>query len=372
MKNDCLCCIFNIGAHYRFPIYEAMSKTLDCSFFLGEQGKIPVKTFDYKALSGFKKTLTNIFWGNFYWQRRSVRLLLQPYRYYLLDGEPYCLSSWIILLGAKILGKKTIAWTHGWYGRETLTKRILKKVFFSMFSRIMLYNEYALELMVNEGFPKNKLFCIANSLDSEKNASIREILRDSAIYVRHFSNSNPVAIYCGRIQKVKKIEELLRAIKLLKDAQVHINCILVGQDIDDSDLSSMIEELGISDQTWLYGACYDDLTLAELFYNSHVCVSPGNVGLTAIHALSFGCPVISHGNFPYQMPEFESIIPSITGDFFQQDNIQDLAEKIQKWCSYNCEKRRLIRSNAYRVIDEKWNIHYQLNTLQEVLNSLST
>ena len=81
----------------------------------------------------------------------------------------------------------------------------------------------------------------------------------------------------------------------------------------------MIEELGISDQTWLYGACYDDLTLAELFYNSHVCVSPGNVGLTAIHALSFGCPVISHGNFPYQMPEFESIIPSITGDFLQQD-----------------------------------------------------
>ena len=41
---------------------------------------------------------------------------------------------------------------------------------------------------------------------------------------------------------------------------------------------------------------------------SDLTVSPGNIGLTAIHSLSYGTPVCSHSNFNNQMPESEAII----------------------------------------------------------------
>ncbi|MEZ4897633.1 MAG: hypothetical protein R2806_12390 [Saprospiraceae bacterium] len=66
--------------------------------------------------------------------------------------------------------------------------------------------------------------------------------------------------------------------------------------------------------------------LSTFFYNSAVCVSPGNIGLTGVHSMSFGCPVISHNNFVEQMPEFEIIREGETGYFFQQNNILDLGK----------------------------------------------
>ena len=57
---------------------------------------------------------------------------------------------------------------------------------------------------------------------------------------------------------------------------------------------------------------------------SDLCVIPGNVGLSAMHAFSVGLPVISHDNFDIQMPEFEAIIDSKTGSFYKHGNIEDL------------------------------------------------
>ena len=43
-----------------------------------------------------------------------------------------------------------------------------------------------------------------------------------------------------------------------------------------------------------------------------MCVSPGNVGLTAIHSLTYGTPVLTHDNFNFQMPEAEAIEENIS------------------------------------------------------------
>lgn len=42
----------------------------------------------------------------------------------------------------------------------------------------------------------------------------------------------------------------------------------------------------VDKNVWFYGSCYDEQTNAELIYNADMCVAPGNVGLTAIHAMT--------------------------------------------------------------------------------------
>lgn len=362
--NSNICIITNIGTHYRYPIYQEMAKQLSCDFFLGDHVLSPIKKFDYTALPGYKETLQNKFFHNFYWQKGSIKLINENYMYYILDGEPYCLSSWMILLLAKLKGKKTIAWTHGWYGRENFIKRCLKKTFYNLHDKLLVYNEYAIRLMKEVGIHP-QMYCIANSLDSDKEKAIRQTTQYSSIFKDHFKNDFPTIIYCGRIQKWKKLEMVIDSIVALNNQGIMINAVFVGNDVENVNLESYAQKMNVEKQIWMFGPCYDDKTLAELFYNSQVCVSPGNVGLTAIHSLTFGCPVITHGDFPYQGPEFESIVPGKTGDFFIHDNVKDLTEKIRKWTSLSQQERENVRQLAYQEIDNKWNIHYQISIIKK-------
>lgn len=366
MKNN-ICLIANIGAHYRYPIFKLMNRTLGCDFYLGDKVKSPIKKFAYSDLEGYQKTLHNLYIHKFYWQAGSLSTLFKPYEYYFLDGEPYCISSWVFLLLARIMGKKTVSWSHGWYGKERGLRRIAKRKYLSLFTKLMLYSEHSIQLMEKMGFKRGKMFCIANSLDSDNGIGIRPTLRKTGVYSAHFGNEQPTVIYCGRIQKRKKLDMLIDVLACMKRLGKPLNLIVIGEDIEHMHLQQYACDKGFGN-LWMYGPCYEDEQLGELFYNAAVCVSPGSVGLTAIQSLTFGCPVITHNDFQYQMPEFEAIHPGITGDFFEKGNIEDLIQKIDAW-TYGCTKTRdEIALACYQEIDTKWNIHYQLEILKKVIH----
>ena len=107
--------------------------------------------------------------------------------------------------------------------------------------------------------------------------------------------------------------------------------------------------LEITNQVWFYGQCYDNNELSVLLFNVSLCVSPGNVGLTALHAMSYGTPVISNDDFESQMPEYETIIPNKTGLLYKKGDFQDLCNKIEEWLSLNIE-RDVVRQNCYALL----------------------
>lgn len=132
MKNK-LCIITNIGAHYRYPIFSLIDREIGCDFFLGDKVKQKLKTFEYGKLAGYKGTLRNRFVGPFYWQANSVNLVFKDYEYFILDGEPFCLSSWIILILCRLLGKRQYhGHTDGMDGKDS--SKDLSKRYSSSFS----------------------------------------------------------------------------------------------------------------------------------------------------------------------------------------------------------------------------------------------
>ena len=56
------------------------------------------------------------------------------------------------------------------------------------------------------GISPQKMYCIANSMDSDLEMKVRTKLKDTDIYHNHFNNNYPTIIYCGRIQKWKKLD----------------------------------------------------------------------------------------------------------------------------------------------------------------------
>lgn len=160
---------------------------------------------------------------------------------------------------------------------------------------------------------------------------------------------------------------MVTAAAQLKAQGIETNLVFVGADSENVGIDKLAAEAGVADSVWLYGPCYDDKQLAELFYNAAVCVSPGNVGLTAIHALSFGCPVVTHNNLPWQGPEFECIKAGVTGDFFRQYDADDLTRVVSKWLRRTDEERDATAAAAFAEIDARWNVDHQIEIFKTVL-----
>ena len=209
---------------------------------------------------------------------------------------------------------------------------------------------------------------IKNSLDYDKQLELRNNIYPSDLYKRHFKNDYPTIIFIGRLTQVKKLDQIVKAVGLLQQRGEHYNIVFVG----DGKMRQMLEaetvKYHLQDNVWFYGACFDEKMNAEFIYNADLCVAPGNIGLTAMHVLMFGCPAISHNDFKWQMPEFEAIIPGKTGDFFEYDNVDDLARCISQWFTSKKNSREDVRLACYKEIDEYWNPHYQLNLIRKTLD----
>ena len=105
-----------------------------------------------------------------------------------------------------------------------------------------------------------------------------------------------------------------------------------------------------------------------MIFNADLCVSPGNIGLTAIHVLMFGCPAITNNDFAHQMPEFEAIHDGRTGSFFKAGDSSSLADVISDWFMKHKNDRDYVRQACYSEIDSNWNPSYQIEIIKSAIS----
>ena len=339
-----------------------MDKELPCDFYFGDSRPGNIEELDVSLLSNFKGKFHNVSFGPFYWQCGALKLLKSDYTDIITPGDIHCISTWLFLFLAKIFNKRLFFWTHGAYGNEKLLRRWLIHMRYSYLEGIFLYGNYAKEFLINYGVPENKLHVIYNSLDYDKQTPMRSIIKPSKIYQSHFGNEYKNIVFIGRLTKVKKLDQIIKAMIMLKGRNVNLNLTFIGEGTERTMLTQLAVENGLNDRIWFYGALYEEKKIAEFLYNADMCVSPGNVGLTAMHAMSFGTPVITHNDFAFQMPEFEAIEDGRTGTFFERDDISSLANAIERWSNINLNREE-VRQNCYSVIDSKYNPHVQISTM---------
>jgi len=360
-----IACIFNYAPHYRRAIYHLMAKELDCDFFFGANllSGESLEKMELSCLPGFRKESKVLKLYRYEWQRDVVRQAFKRYQIYILTGSP-ALSNIVFMLFARLFGKRVFLWTHGLKSLED-GKNPLVRFFFRSAAGYFMYGNYGRTIMLTYGIPEDRLFVINNSLDYERQIEVRKGLSLTSLYADRFRNNNPVVIFSGRLLKGKKIEMILEAQSLLL-GECPFNFVLVGDGPEQESLQRRADELGLAERVWFYGACYEEETLGSLFYNAALTVSPGNVGLTAIHSMMYGTPVLTHDNAAHQGPEHEAIIPGETGSFFSENDVLDLTHQIKCWFT-DCQDRENILRKCFRVIDGCYNPYYALKVMKQVI-----
>lgn len=362
-----LCVIYNTAPHYRSAIFSAIDAEYNCDWYFGKT-KSDIREMDTSLL---KNVVYYSTFGNpktVYCTFGVLRLLFKKqYQNFFILADVRSITGWLFfwLASTFFQNKKVYIWTHGWYGRERGLIAKMKLWLFGHVSGTFVYGDRAKNMLAERGIPKDKLFVIHNSLNYDVQKVLRISLKSSDIYMKHFKTNLPTIIFIGRLTEVKKLDMLVDALENLQNKGLSCNLVFVGDGSEKERLQQKVVQKHLQHQVWFYGACYDEARNAELVYNADVCVSPGNVGLTSIHALMYGCPVITHDKFEWQMPEYEVITPGITGDFFEYNNTDSLVSTINKWFTEKLYKREEVRKACYKEIDTYWNPYYQMEVIRK-------
>jgi glycosyltransferase involved in cell wall biosynthesis len=140
--------------------------------------------------------------------------------------------------------------------------------------------------------------------------------------------------------------------------------LIVGDGPEKDNLAALAASMGVPHRFW--GECYDETTIAKLYKLSDLTVSPGKVGLTAMHSMAYGTPVISHNNLDNQMPECEAILPGITGDFFLENSSEDLARTILNWFHRHPVKPE---SECIKRVEAEFTPEFQRRAIENALEA---
>ena len=174
-------------------------------------------------------------------------------------------------------------------------------------------------------------------------------------------------VFIGRLSHVKRIDILLDALDSLNSNGPMFNLLIIGNGSERKSLESKVFKEKNQGQVYFFGPSYTEKTNAWLLSQADLCISPGNIGLTAIHCMTYGTPCATHDDFSDQMPEFEAIKEGITGFFYQKDNVDDLVQKVVNWFDENREKREIIRRNCFQIVDECYNPEFQVSKFKNTI-----
>lgn len=375
MKKNVLV-VYHYFPHYRWPIIKKLSQSKYCnySFISGTETNKEIKLIEKQKFFDegidYIKIKNLWFTKKILWQRGLIsECLNKKYDIIILHGLPYAITTWIVLVFMRIINKPVYFWAHA-IVRDQL-RDILKLFFYRISDGNLLYSNWSKNRLIDLGLDPSRQHVIYNSLDYENQLEFRDKYSKidlDKLRKRLFNYpEHPVIIFIGRLTKRKKLELLLHASKKLFNENIKTNLLFVGEGEDHTHLEMIIREMGFGDHVHFYGETYDESEIAPLIILANVCVSPGEIGLTAMHSLMYGTPVITHNDPFKQGPEFEAISPDATGDFFEYGSVESMALMIKKWIKKTQENRKEIQQACYKIIDQYYNPSYQAQVIEDVL-----
>jgi glycosyltransferase involved in cell wall biosynthesis len=364
--------VYHFYAHYRGPIIEELrgSDKYEFVFISGEEvssSYSTLKLFNFGGATDYIRLQNLWFFKHFLWQKGlSGRLSQGKFDAVIFLGDWKFVSTWVASGMLKLKGIPTLFWSHGLRSTGDSLNEKLKLTFLKSFSHGgFVYDSYARDLMQRKGFQKD-LSVIYNSLDYVYQQQVLQSVQDETVALPE----RPYVVFSGRIEPRKRLDQLIRAIHLLKEANVEVDAVVIGDGPSKSDLIALSQQLGVEENIAFTGSCYDERILCEYFYNAVACIVPSAVGLTAIHALTYRTPVITNDDFESHGPEIEAVKEGVSGFFYKKDNESALAEVIRHVLSLSPLQLSEIKSNCEKIIRAHFTPERQREVIESHLSSV--
>lgn len=220
----------------------------------------------------------------------------------------------------------------------------------------LVYGDEEIGRMVARGIDPARIVLAPNTIDVRNHTDYSSEPKSSLLYV-------------GRLQDRKRLDlafEIFAKLQGKIDDAIQFDVIGAGE--PEARLRRLAKELGIAGKVHFRGPITDNAVLAEYFCRAIAYISPGPVGLGALHSFAFGVPLITlregrHG------PEFHNLVDGENALIAADETAYELA--MLKICTDPDFARRLGRA-AYRRYAEERSLDRLVAGFMTAVEGLST
>lgn len=283
-------------------------------------------------------------------------------------GDWKIVSTWVAAAVYRLRGKHVMFWTHGITSSSDIKGLLLARTFYRLADTLLLYGHHARDRLHQLGYPQSRLTVIYNSLSTSHEIAMGVEKSEASVPAGDapYAGSSRVVklLFVGRLTPESQLPLAIEAIALLQPEMesMAIRLVVVGAGQEAAHIEQKALECNVDVE--MRGAIYDPEVLALEFNAADAVVSPGKVGLLAIHALEHGVPVITHSEPTRQMPEYEAIQPGRTGELFAYGEPADLARAIHRVINNG---KSHYAGNVGAVL-AKYNADYQWDVIERVVS----
>jgi glycosyltransferase involved in cell wall biosynthesis len=239
------------------------------------------------------------------------------------------------LLEARWRRKPVVLWGHGYSKQFVSWKHRARNAIGKLANACVTYSESTRQRLISEGLAPSQVFSAPNALDGtpfqrerrywlEKPGELEQLQRRLGI------QPGKVVLFVSRLQPDKRVELLLEALRRLTPRTPNIQLVIVGAGSELERLQRRARQLDVAEQTLFLGALYDERLLGGVFASATVFAYPVAVGLSILHALHYGVPVVTSDNTAWHNPEFDVLVPGRNSLLFRDDNVDDLAAQLER------------------------------------------
>lgn len=358
--------VYHFFPHYRKGVLDAICQSdFDVTFFGDPMDRYQgIPSFRFEANRDFRpapvKMVKDI---SFQWA--AVRASLSSeFDVLVLLANPNFFTTWLAAAIGRVTGKRVLFWGHGFLSADSSAKNYIRRLFFSLGHAQYLYGYRAKCIAEKFGFRSGNLYVGFNSLDYQSQLRTRRELLSRPEAARQSSETRILGV--SRLTDKCAYEVLMNAMSFAQETSGRrFKLTLIGGGPAERKLKELASELKLDID--FVGELYDEAVVAAYIFDSDVVVSPGKIGLTAMHSLMFGTPVITHSDMDRQMPEVEAVAPGVSGILFRYGDVIDLSRCLVSVPDV-FHDRRQTRKNCFKIIDEIYNPYRQCEILSDAIH----
>lgn len=231
----------------------------------------------------------------------------------ILLQENKIVSNYLLLTAAPLRGQKVAFWGHGLNLQapaDALANRF-KRIYSTWPDWWFAYTSKVARLVADMGFPQERITVVQNAIDTRTLARQAAAVSPEALArLRHELGigNGPVGLFCGGMYKEKRIDFLLEACRLIRQAIPKFEVVFLGAGPDAVKIKEAVAE-----HRWMHyvGPKFDD-ERAPYFKLADVFLMPGLVGLAVLDCLATELPLVTT-SYPFHSPEIEYLENGVNG-----------------------------------------------------------
>ncbi|MFA6043575.1 MAG: glycosyltransferase family 4 protein [Phycisphaerales bacterium] len=361
-------------AKYRVPVFRELARRpgIDLLVAYGnERGITSVEPDGFRGVQipihDFKVLGSELRWHKAHYQfvtpkQADVVVLSWSTRYLTLVPS---------LIRARWNNVGTVLWGHGYSKAETRLRENSRGAVADFADAVLFYNHTSAQRFIDRGYSApDRVFVALNTLDITAITAAKKEWEGDPARLAAFRAAKglagPTVLFVSRLNADNRVDLLLKAAAVLHKDMPALKVVIVGSGPESDSLKALARSLQVEDAIIFTGAIYDEKDLAPYFLSAGVFCYPVNIGLSLIHAMAYGVPVVTSNRMAAQNPEIEAFHDGVNGCCYQDGDVDALAGVLGLVLSDAALQRRL-HEGAIATVTEDFNISKMVDGMEAAI-----